>query len=225
MGVNTALVTDFDGTVSDSDFFWFIAERYFDEEMLAPWREYLAGKITHFNALNEMFGQIRLPENELLKCISEIKIDAWFIPTMQLCFEKNIPVYICSAGCDYYIEASVGATIKKYNITLVTNHGVYSRKEGLKMLPPSPESPYYDPDVGISKVSIVNKLRLEGYRVIFAGDGPPDFAAAEAANVVFAKKILLKKCIAANIKTQKFGDYGDIFNFIKGAQYELPVYK
>lgn len=225
MGTKIALVTDFDGTISDNDFFWFIAERYFNEQMLAPWREYLAGKISHLNALNQMFAQIHLPEPELLACISEINIDKHFLPTIQLCFEKNIPVYICSAGCDYYIEPAIGDAIKKYQITLVANHGVYSQKEGLKMLPPPSGSPYYDVNVGISKVSIVNKLHKEGYRVIFAGDGPPDFAAAEAADIVFAKKILLEKCIDANIKTQKFEDYGDIFNFIKEAQYELPVHQ
>lgn len=211
-----AFITDFDGTISDDDFFTYITKAYFDEEALKPWLEYLSGYKTHFNALNEMFEQLRVSEADLQKLMNQIKIDPALIKTFELCAEKNIPIYICSAGCDYYINYLIGDLIKKYNITLISNSGTYNQKTGLTMHAPDKSSPYFDEKIGISKASIVNKLHQEGYKVIFAGDGPPDFEPAKIADVVFAKKMLLEKCQDAGLNTHKFADFNDIYTFIKG---------
>lgn len=215
MTVKYAFVTDFDGTISDDDFFNYIAKQYFDEQALAPWRQYLSGHKTHFDALNEMFGQLKIPADEFNQFISQIAVDKYFSATIDLCFSKNIPIYICSAGCDYYIKLLIGDLIKKYNITLVTNDSHYCPLKGLNMQKPSQDSPYYDEKIGISKASIVARLHQEGYRVIYAGDGPPDIEAAKIADVVFAKKILLSKCQELGISTLKFNNFNDILNFIK----------
>lgn len=216
MSEKTAFISDFDGTISDDDFFTYIKKTYFDESALKPWREYLAQHKTHFNALNEMFQELRgVPEADLKKMMDKIKIDKDFEKTIRLCSEKNIPVYICSAGCDYYINYLIGDLIEKYNITLITNRGTYNEKTGLSMHAPETDSPYYDEKVGISKASIVNKLHGEGYKVIFAGDGPPDFEPAKLSEVVFAKKMLLERCRNAGLQTQDFSDYSDIYAYIK----------
>lgn len=210
-----AFVTDFDGTISDDDFFTYIARRYFDDKALTPWREYLGGTKTHFEALREMFSKLRVPETELKSFISEIYTDKEFVRTVALCFDKNIPVFICSAGCDYYINILIGEIIKNYRITLVTNNGKYDGKQGLLISKPAKTSPYYDEAVGISKASIVRKLQSEGFKVIYAGDGPPDIEAARLADYVFAKKILLEKCREEGIKTLPFRSFADISKFIK----------
>lgn len=210
-----ALVSDFDGTITDDDFFNYLSEHYFNDEMLAPWREYLAGKKTHFNALNEMFSQLRESEADFKKFIKTINFDKVFFKVAELCGKKDIPVYICSAGCDYYINELIGNEIKKYNINLVTNFGYYSPKTGLKMTAPDENSPYFDEKIGISKQNIVKKLQNDGYMCIYAGDGPPDFEAAQIADVVFAKKIMLQKCQTAGIKTEKFDSFENVYQFIK----------
>ncbi len=210
-----ALVSDFDGTISGDDFFTHLSEVFFDDEMLAPWRRYLEGKETHFNALNAMFSQVHLPEDEFKKFIKTIHYDKKFFKAAELCVEKGIPVYICSAGCSYYIDILIGAEIKKYGIKLITNKGIYNPKDGLKMIAPKKSSPYYNEKVGISKKSIVKELKEKGYKVIFAGDGPPDFEPAQIADFVFAKKILLQKCLEAGVKTLGFKDFENVYNFVK----------
>lgn len=209
----TALFTDFDGTISEDDFFWYVADSYFDKSALEPWNKYLRGELTHLEAMNAIFSQIRLPETELLAFIDTIRIDPEFAATAELCRHKGIPVYIASAGCDYYINRLLGSVIAANNIRLVTNHGVYSPHTGLVMHPPA-DSPFYDPEVGISKAKVVDLLHDQGYRVVMAGDGPPDFPAAEKADEVFAKKILLEKCLQANIKTRTFNTFKDVYNFL-----------
>lgn len=215
MSIGYAVVSDFDGTITFEDFFWSVSHKWLDEKSLEPWQEYLSGKESHLNALNRIFSQIRVSEQELKEFIKSVPYDKDFPKTAEYCFKCNIPFYICSAGCDYYINVLIGDIIRNNGIMLVTNHGVYSREQGLNMLPPSLDSWYYDKSVGISKAAIVKKLKEQGYKVIFAGDGPPDIAPARLADVVFAKKILLEKCREEGIKSLPFNNYEDIYRFIK----------
>lgn len=210
-----ALVSDFDGTISDDDFFAYVVREYFDENALAPWREYLSGRKYHFDALWEMFAKLRISEAELLEFIKKIPVDENFISVAGFCREKNIPLYICSAGCDYYIKVLLGGIIKKFGITLVTNCGVYSPENGLVMTKPETSSPYYDEKLGISKAAVVGKLKNEGFKIIYAGDGAPDIEAAKLADVVFARKELLKKCREQGIPVQKFDSFADVLTFIR----------
>ena len=137
-----AFVSDFDGTISDDDFFAYTTKAYFDNEALVPWRA---------------------------------------------CRDKGVPLYVCSAGNDYYIRRLIGSLIDRYGVTLVSNTGGYSPETGPVMTAPDQSSPYFDADVGISKRKLVEKLKRDGYFVVFAGDGPPDVAPAEIADAVFAR--------------------------------------
>lgn len=210
-----AFVSDFDGTITDDDFFAYTTKAYFDEEALEPWRTFLAGKKTHFQALKEMFAQIRVSVAELQKTIDSIYVDPDLEATWQLCRTKNVSLYVCSAGNDYYIRRLLGDLLKKYDVTLVSNTGSYAPETGLVMTAPEETYPFYDPKTGVSKRSVIEKLKEEGFFVVFAGDGPPDVAPAELADVVFAKKFLLKACREKEIKTERFESFKDILNYFK----------
>ena len=214
MAEQWALVSDFDGTVSADDFFTLAAGRYFTDEMLEPWREYLSGRKKHFDALNEMFGRLRgLPD--LPAFVKNIPLDSWFPETVALCHAKKIPVYICSAGCDWYINLLIGGLIGKYGVCLVTYHCDYSVETGLVMKRLPEDHPCYDDNIGVSKAAVVKNLKERGFRVVFAGDGPPDILPAREADVVFAKKRLLDLCRRENIKTEPFADFRDVCRCIK----------
>ena len=199
-----ALVIDFDGTITDDDFFVYVRDAFFDDKALEPWRLYLDGKITHFNALKQIYGNLRVSEYEINKLIEQVKIDKSALELFEYCFNKNIPMYIASAGCDYYIKRLIGKEIKAYNINLITNTSYYNKDEGLVIKSPSIDDWYYNKQNGISKASIIERLKKDSYFTIFAGDGPPDIEPANVADVVFAKKILLEECIKIGIKTEDF---------------------
>lgn len=215
MKPKTAFVSDFDGTITDDDFFAYATQAFFDDKALEPWRRFKSGEQTHFSALKEMFAKIRVPQEELDNFMRKIPVDKGFIEAAQICKEKGIPLYICSAGCDYYIDFLIGDILRKYNITLVTNHGEYSPKQGLMMYKPEQDSPYFDGNTGISKAAIVQKLHREGYEVIYAGDGLPDYEAAWNADVVFARRDLLVKCLENGVKAHPFKDFGVINAYLK----------
>lgn len=212
---NTVFISDFDGTITDDDFFAYTAKAYFDERALKPWREYLAGQKTHFEALREMFAQIRAKTDDLNALIDGIRLDPDLDAVWELCVEKGIKLFVCSAGNDYYIRRLLGNRLQKYGVTLISNKGEYSPETGLVMTAPDKNAPYYDAEVGISKYKLAKSQKDAGRFVIFAGDGPPDLAPARIADVVFARKLLLKKCLEDGIKTQKFNGFKDIGNYIE----------
>jgi len=209
-----ALITDFDGTITADDFFTLAAERYFDDSMLAPWRAYQSGKKKHFEALAEMFRRLRgLPD--LPDFVKSIPVDSFFSETVKLCHAKEIPVYICSAGCDWYINLLIGEVIREYQICLITNHCEYSIEKGLVMDRLPPDHSCYDDNTGVSKTAVVKELKEQGYKTVFAGDGLPDIFPAREADVVFARKNLLRLCREQGIKTLPFDNFSDIFRYIK----------
>ena len=213
--VNITFVSDFDGTITDDDFFKYVKNTYFDDSALEPWRHYLAGKLTHFDALKQIYAKLRIGECEIKEFIKKIRLDAWVIPVFKLCYDARIPVYIASAGCDFYINLIIGSEIEKYKVNLVTNHSVYSQSSGLIMEKPPKDSLYYDENYGISKKEVVRICQNNGEHVIFAGDGLPDIEAASLADVVFAKKKLFEKCVQKGIKTEVFNDYKDIYLYFE----------
>ena len=210
-----AFVSDFDGTITGDDFFTYASAAFFDEKSLTPWRRFKKGEITHFEALKEMFEKIRVSCGEFNAFMDKIPVDGGFAEGARICREKNMPVYICSAGCDYYIKYLIGNIIEKYGVALVANRGCYSPETGLVMQMPPADSPYFDPATGISKAAVVNRLHREGYEVIYDGDGLPDYEAAWNADVVFARRDLLSKCREAGIAARAFNDFGVINAYLK----------
>lgn len=209
-----ALVTDFDGTISEDDFFALVVKRYLSAKDLEPWQLYMDGHLSHFDALNKVFSRIRIPEQELISFIKTIPLDYTFEEVAEYCADKHIPLYICSAGCDYYINILIEKIITSKHINLITNHGTYSQSRGLVMEAPR-ESLFYDLKVGISKAGVVSHLLSQGFEVVFCGDGPPDVRPAQLATTVFAKKYLLDKCVESNIITRPFHSFRDVLRYLK----------
>ena len=83
--IPTALVSDFDGTISDDDFFNYVSRRWLGEKALDPWREYTEGKKTHFEALREIFASLRVEQPAFDDFIREIKIDPGFFTVADYC--------------------------------------------------------------------------------------------------------------------------------------------
>ena len=217
MNKKLALISDFDGTISKKDFFYMVIEELLKDkkDALAPWQDYLKGKIKHIDALTGIFSQIHLKQYELDNFISSIKIDSYFYNTAEYCMKKEIPFYICSAGTNYYIKKRIPDALSKYNIILISNDATYSQQNGMKLLPPQKTSYYYNSNTGISKQAIVKNLKSTGFFTIYAGDGKPDFTSAQIADVVFAKDLLLELCKEKDIEAKTFNNFNDILNYIR----------
>lgn len=212
MNKKLTLVSDFDGTISDSDFFYYIADKYFDDTILASWKKYLSGNMKHFDALSEMFSKLHIEQEELDDFIRTINLDETFFDLAKYCKKKHIPVTICSAGNDYYINKLMAKEIKKYNIRLISNHGIYSQENGLQMLA---NREYYDENLGVSKVAIVEDFQSRGCFVVYCGDGLPDVAAACKADKIFARDMLYEECKKLKVEAEKLSDFTQVKNFME----------
>ncbi len=170
------LVTDFDGTLTQIDFFQAVLERLLGDD-LSIWHSYCQGKITHFEALAGYYQQIRLSESSLRGLVAELGFPPRFAHLLDQLRQANWDLVIASAGCEWYIRHLIDAQNLNLPPTIHANPGSYSKEFGLIMKLPT-DSPHFDPNIGISKSSVVKSHQGPTHWVAFAGDGPTDLAPA-----------------------------------------------
>jgi 2-hydroxy-3-keto-5-methylthiopentenyl-1-phosphate phosphatase len=169
------LITDFDGTISRTDFFELAVDRFVRDNARTHWHYYTSGRITHFEAMRRIYAQIRCDEETLRATVRDMNVDPRFADCVAELRVGGWDVIVVSAGCDWYIDQVLRETGAVVN--LVTNPSRFEPNTGLIMEPPV-ESPFFSPTHGIDKRGVVQDA-LERYRrVAFAGNGKPDLDAA-----------------------------------------------
>ena len=210
------LISDFDGTISKVDFFYYVVDNLLKPSDMQPWYDYLDKKITHIDSLIGIFGKIHLSQPEFDNFILNLPIQEGFVETVHYCKENDIPFYIISAGADYYIKLNIRKASCIYDyVKLLTNKSVYTQECGLQIIKPEPFEQYYSLKYGIDKEAIVKSLKEKAEYTIFAGDGKIDFKAAKLTDKIFAKDHLLKLCHELEIDVTEIGSYNDILDFLK----------
>ncbi len=204
------LISDFDGTMTVNEFYLLTAERLLSEEALRPWDAYREGKITHFKALQTIFGQIRAKEEDLDALVRDMQPDPGLAEGIDRLQRAGWDVVVASAGCDWYIRRilqSLGV-----NITVYSNPGEYIPSEGSLRMSMPPESPFTCEETGVDKAALVRFFRDQGARVAFAGDGYPDLPAAleVPASVRFARNALVEALEEQGESFRTFNAWTDI---------------
>lgn len=180
-------ISDFDGTISDIDFFWQILEHYYPDGKSDDYLLYQQRKLTCFELLSGIFQNIGVSEEELDEEISKIPIDPTFSETANWILQHGGDICILSAGCDYYIQRRLKQE-GLHGISIISNHGVYANG-GIQM-ERAEEFPWYSQEAGIDKRVAMEHLKT-GYEIVaYAGDGSLDSPAAKLADLRFAKKQL-----------------------------------
>jgi 2,3-diketo-5-methylthio-1-phosphopentane phosphatase len=169
------LVSDFDGTLTRYDFFDLVRKRWPFPPEDDPWEKFVAGEITHFQALAEIFAGIRTTEADLQGLADSAGIDPSFARSVQALQHRGWEIVIASAGCDWYINF----LLKKagVSVSVHANPGVFDPQRGLQMSLPKP-SPFFSATKGVNKAAIVQDALKRSDRVAFAGDGRPDLRPA-----------------------------------------------
>lgn len=171
------LVTDFDGTITLLDFYDLVRQQWPVPPDDDPWEQYVAGKLTHFEALAAIFARIRTDEATLLQLVGRMQFDPQFAPAVQRLRAAGWEVVVASAGCNWYIQhllSAAGTTLEVH-----ANHGKFSAERGLQMSLPV-GSRFFSRQNGIDKLAVVSEAIQRSSRVAFAGDGRPDLASALA---------------------------------------------
>jgi 2-hydroxy-3-keto-5-methylthiopentenyl-1-phosphate phosphatase len=169
------LVSDFDGTMTRHDFYQLVRARWWNEADSDPWEEYMAGRLTHFDALNRFFGRIQADPPTLRAFADDMELDPTLPAALDRLHEAGWMLVIASAGCEWYIRHLLAAV--RVPFVLHANPGQLTREGALQMVLPV-ESPFLSHQTGIDKVAVVRDALRCHAPVAFAGDGPPDLAPA-----------------------------------------------
>lgn len=176
-------VSDFDGTITRRDFYQILIDNYRGEEGLRLYYQWQSREMTDIDFLNRIFNPLNLSEAALREIIASIPLDETAFPFFEWFRRTRGPVYIVSAGCDYYIR-QILEFHHCSDIPLLANPGYY--REGGLYMQPDTQSPWYHSIHGIDKGRFVQSLSQPGSRVLFAGDSRPDREAARSADLTFA---------------------------------------
>jgi len=186
---DSALVSDFDGTITEFDVYALIAERYMPKDHPDYFADYRAGRITHFEAMQAFFHFAPYEPQALERLLRDTKPDPRLADCVRRLKANGWDLIIVSGGTSWYIEKILGTA--GVSATIHSNPGQIEEGRGLVLRLPK-ESPFYSPEAGIDKAGVV-RAALKGYKkVAFAGDGPPDIEPAllVAPSLRFARRFL-----------------------------------
>lgn len=181
-----AFVSDFDGTISNEDFYWLVINTYFPEgrKLFQKWK---SGDLLDIDFLQKVFLSIHQDEEKIIEDIVSIAIDDYVPSFFKKVQENHGDVYILSAGTDYYIHH----LLQKYEIddvTVISNPGFFRDKN--IHLTINENDPHYSKRYGIDKAKIILQLKSQYEKVFFIGDSEPDSHPAVHADITFAKDSL-----------------------------------
>jgi 2-hydroxy-3-keto-5-methylthiopentenyl-1-phosphate phosphatase len=185
------LVTDFDGTMTRRDFYQIVYEQLVRDDTPSYWDEYVAGRMTHFEALAGYFRAMDTTEARLHKVMDDMGFDDQAGRAIEELRECGWDVVVASAGCAWYIEQILARA--GIDVALHANPGKFTDSSISMELPVG--AAYFSPQNGIDKAAIVRDALAHARVVAFAGDGLPDFPAAMLVRpeLRFARGMLAEK--------------------------------
>jgi 2-hydroxy-3-keto-5-methylthiopentenyl-1-phosphate phosphatase len=202
------LVSDFDGTMTQRDFYQLVEERLSPAGTSSWWAEYQAERISHFEALRQIFGAYSPGEAELVRLAHDMILDPNLPASVRALRESGWEVVIASAGCEWYIRL----LLKEAGVDLPV-HANLGHIEGGRLAMEWPSaSPFQSPRTGIDKVAVVRAALEGGRTVAFAGDGPPDLEPAllVPAPLRFARGYLAEALSAKGEDFNPFTRWSDV---------------
>jgi 2-hydroxy-3-keto-5-methylthiopentenyl-1-phosphate phosphatase len=169
-------VSDYDGTITDKDFYSLLADHYVPRGTPDYFAQYREGRITHFEAIAQYFAFAPTDEQLLDELLVSSQADPELATSAARLERVGWELWVVSAGSSWYVErvlrrAGVSAPV-------YSNPGRLENGRGLVLERLDPSSPYYSPSVGVDKSAVVRHALDIAETVAFAGDGPPDLQAA-----------------------------------------------
>jgi 2,3-diketo-5-methylthio-1-phosphopentane phosphatase len=188
------LVTDFDSTITQRDFYALLVERYGAPDYF---RDYAQGRMTHFDAMRAIMAYAPQDAAALDRVIAALEPDdrlRWGIECLR---RHGWETVVVSAGSSWYIDRVLNQA--GVEVCVYANPGRIEPGRGLVLELPV-GSPFFSPEAGIDKAAVVRDALARSERVAFAGDGPPDLASAL---LVDAKYRFARGWLARGLKNRK----------------------
>ena len=204
--IKTILQCDFDGTITQDDQSFLLLDTFAKGNWRQLLSEYREGKISvgHFNT--KAFAMVKEDKQTLIDFIrGKVKIRAGFNELLTYCRRNGFQFIIVSNGLDFYIDAIL-KHIGVNNIKVFAaqarfgSRGIDVRYVGLNKS--DLESQF--------KETYIRSFLVDGYRVIYVGNGLSDISPAKLAYHIFARDELLAYCKEASLNCTPFIDLNDV---------------
>ncbi len=209
---NFVFVSDFDGTLTDKDFYKIITDEYLKDECKEMYQDWRAKKIKDIDYLGYIFKNIKRNEEEIYEDIMKITIDPYTKNFINNIKSVGGDFIVVSAGSSYYIDK----IFEKHGIDSVevySNKGMFKDKGIHFVLDETSE--VYSPIYGIDKAKVIAKLREKYNKVFYAGDSEPDFKAAILSDVIFARGSLVELLQKDSRNFIEFKNFTEIWDWVK----------
>jgi 2,3-diketo-5-methylthio-1-phosphopentane phosphatase len=202
---------DFDGTAASEDVGSRLFMRFAGEKALEIVQRYFDGETNARGCLLEECAAVEsLTPEELERFIEEFRLDPHFVDFVEFCESRDVPLVILSDGLDFY----VGRILQRHGLKRLpffANHVDFVKDDGRTRLVPS--FPYTDSECDrCANCKRNHMLTLSGDDdiIVYVGDGISDRCPIRYADIVFAKRRLIKYCQEQNITYHEFSDFADV---------------
>ena len=217
-GMKLSLVLDFDGTITTKDIGVEVIKKFASpdwDEGLQRWR---SGEFDQRQLMEWEFERLPVGRDAEMREFALDKADVrhGFAGLIEMCRTHDIPVEVVSNGLSFYVEAVL-------------------EREGfsdLAFVAPSPTFSGQGADAGpavdfgegietcdrtgLCKCARARRLRSDGRKVVFVGDGISDYCIAEEeADFVIARSSLKDHCSEVGIEHVSFEDFDDVARQLK----------
>ncbi|HHY92173.1 MAG TPA: MtnX-like HAD-IB family phosphatase [Firmicutes bacterium] len=202
-----ALVSDFDGTASLTDVGDAIVSTYAGSD---AWREVDAairrGVLTTKGAYEVVYDRIQVSTAELEEFVLRFSLDPHFADAVGLFTRQGLPAVIVSDGFDFYIDRLLARSA-------LGGLPRYSNHLEIAGTRPQVSFPYHGAlachRCANCKTFHLERLKAEGYRIVYFGDGHTDRCAARRADLVFAKGYLASFLAKHSVPFRPFHHFAD----------------
>src|SRR5215471_3220185 len=203
-------ISDYDGTITDKDFYSLLAERYIPRDAPDYFAQYREGRITHFEAMAAYFAFAPTEERQLEELLTASHVDPELRASVALLERAGWELWVVSAGSSWYIDRVLGRA--GVAAPIYANPGRIENGRGLVLEKFDHSSPYHSPSVGVDKSAVVRQALHVAEIVAFAGDGPPDLEPALLVqpNLRFARGFLAEALRERGEAFQPFSCWSEI---------------
>jgi len=142
--------------------------------------------------------------------ISRFEIDEHFVAFRNFCAFREIPLVVLSDGLDFYVERILVRN-GLGDCTFFANHLDFKTIDGTTKFEVS--FPYTDSECllcGNCKRNHMMTLSADDDVIVYIGDGISDRCPIRYADIVFAKKELIKYCQQENISYVEYSNFCDV---------------
>jgi 2,3-diketo-5-methylthio-1-phosphopentane phosphatase len=201
-----AILVDYDGTVALTD----VSDTVMAEHVPGLWEDevaaYDAGRMGSRRLMELEMAMIDIEPTALLATAAAQPHDPGFLPFVRRAQAAKIPIEIVSDGFGFFIEPALEA-LGVGEVPVVTARTTFDGRRASIAFPNGHPSCFV---CGTCKRNRVLAHQAAGRAVVFIGDGESDRYAAGYADIVWAKRALVRICIEAGWPYQRWTEFREI---------------